>query len=169
MTVNASLKMSLSVAQSGANAFSGGPHWSAAIEHALALVNGTGANQCDIAYVAERTVASATNDDIDLAGVLADALGQTINAVELVAVVIVNKQKDGTANTTNLTIGGAASPVPGFANALAALAPGGVFLMASPGAAGLATVTGSSGDLLRVANSSGAQAKYVIGILARSA
>ncbi|MFO1126371.1 MAG: hypothetical protein U1E25_14580 [Methylocystis sp.] len=64
--------------------------------------------------MAERTVASATNDDIDLAGVLTDALSVTITAAELIALVIINKQKDGTANTTNLTIGNGSDPMIGF-------------------------------------------------------
>ena len=173
MTVAASVRAALSVSQSGANAFSGGPNWSAAIDEVLSLTDGTTANKCDLAYVAERTVASATNDDIDLAGVLTDAFGATITAAELVALLIVNKQKDGTANTTNLTIGAGSNPAVGFLGGttptIGPIRPGGMLLLACPDAAGICAVVAGTGDILRVANSSGAQAKYVIAILARSA
>jgi hypothetical protein len=173
MTVSASVRVALSVSQTGANAFSGGPNWSGAIDEILSFTNGTGANQCDLAYVAERTVASATNDDIDLAGVLTDALGATIIAAELVALLIINKQKDGTANTTDLTIGLGTNPVLGFLGGtlptIGPLKPGAMILLASPGAAGLGVVGAGASDVLRIANSSGAQAKYLIAALARSA
>lgn len=174
MGVTAQIRAALSVSQTGTAAFGNSPSWSAAIEEILSLTNGTGANQADIAYVAERTVASATNDDIDLAGVLSDAMGATITAAELVALLIVNKQKDGTANTTDLTIGnGGVNSAVGFVGAAAhtigPIKPGGIFLLAAGNAAGIGAVTASTGDILRIANSSGAQAKYQIAILARSA
>jgi hypothetical protein len=170
---SAKLSVSMNVNQSGANAFSGGPHWSAAFEQVLNFVNGTGANQADLAYVAERTVASASNDDIDLAGVLTDAFGATFTTAEMVALLIVNKQKDGTANTTNLTIGAGSNPwvgaLGGTTPTIGPIRPGGVLLLASPDAAGIGAVVAGTGDILRVANSSGAQNKFLIGILARSA
>jgi hypothetical protein len=169
MAVAANVRASISVSQTGTAVLGNAPAWSGAIDKTLSFANGTGANQVDIVYVAERSVNSASNDDIDLAGVLTDAFGASITAAELVAVVIVNQQYDGTANTTNLTMGGSASGVPGFTSALWPLSPGGVFEIVSPGAAGLATVTASTGDILRVANSSGATNKYQIAILARSA
>ncbi len=169
MAVAASIRAAVSISQTGAAAFGESPSWSGAFDEVMSLVDGVGANQCDFAYLEERTVNSAANDDIDLRGVLSTAFGATINAVELVAIAVINKKRDGSANTTNLTIGGGSNPVPGFVNALAPLGPGGIFLQASPGASGLATVTAGTGDIIRVANSSGAQAKYVIAILARSA
>lgn len=172
MAVNASLRAALSVSQVGSEAFAGGPNWSAAIEQVLSFANGTGADQADLAYVAERTVASATNDDIDLAGVLTDALGATITAAELAAILIVNKKKDGSANTTNLTIGAGANPMIGFLGAthtIGPIRPGGVFMLACGDASGIGAVTAGTGDILRIANSSGAQNKYLIALLARSA
>ena len=173
MTISASIRAAFSVSQSGAAAFGASPSWSAAIDEVLSFANGTAANQADIAYVAERTVTSGANDDIDLAGVLTDALGATITAAELVALMIINKAKDGTANTTNLTIGGGSAPVTGFLGGttptIGPIPPGGVVMLASPGATGLGAVTATSADILRVANSAGATAKYVVAILARSA
>jgi hypothetical protein len=172
MSVSAKLDVSLSLAETGSNAFSAGPYWTGVLALSQAFANGVGASQADLVYVAERTVASATNDDIDLAGVLADPLGNTVTAAELVALLIINKQKDGTANSTNLTIGAGSNPVVGFLGGttptIGPIRPGGVLLLASPDAAGIGAVTAGTGDILRIANSSGAQAKYLIGVLART-
>ncbi|MFA7308191.1 MAG: hypothetical protein WC026_16135 [Hyphomicrobium sp.] len=169
MAVSATLNAGASVSQTRTAVAGVAPSWSKAINKTLSFANGTGANQADIVYLAERTVASATNDDIDLAGVLTDAFGATITAAELVALIVVNEPLSGVANTTNLTLGGATAFVPGFSAALWPISPGGVFEIASPGAAGLATITATTADILRVSNSSGASATYQILILARSA
>ncbi|PWB94661.1 hypothetical protein [Methylosinus sporium] len=169
MSVTAQLRAALSFSQTRTAVLGAAPSWSAAFDQIVSLVNGTGAGQFDLGYAAERTVASAANDDIDLAGVLTDAYGAAVTIAELVAIMIVNKQRDGTANTTDLTPGGGSNFVPGFSAALPPISPGGIFMMVAPGAAGLATVTASTGDILRVANSSGAQNKFQIAILGRSA
>lgn len=169
MPVSAQLNVSLAVNQSGANAFSGGPFWNGVMSLTQSFSNGTTANKIDIAYVAQRTVASGSNDDIDLAGVLSDALGSTVTAAELVGVLIINKQVDGTANTTNLTIGGSSSGVPGYTSAGEVVEPGGCYLHMNPDATGIATVTASTGDILRVTNGSGASNLYQIAVLARTA
>lgn len=173
MTATAKLDISLATSLAGSNAFSAGPFWSAVMSLTQSFASGTTANKIDIVYMAERTVATATNDDIDLAGVLADALGTTITAAELVGIFIVNEQLDGTDNTTNLTIGGGTNPFTGIWGAtgdtIGPVTPGGCFLIMNPNAAGLGTVTASTGDILRIANSSGATNKYKIAILARSA
>ncbi len=169
MTVSAKLDLSLAVNLKGANAFSAGPFWNGAMLLSQAFSDGTIANKVDRAYMAERTVASAANDDIDLAGVLTDALGVTITAVELVGLLILNKRASGVANTTNLTIGGSTNGVPGFTTAGHVVKPGGAFLLMNPDATGIATVTDFTGDILRITNGSGASNTYQIGVLARSA
>lgn len=169
MAVSAELNVSLAVHQSGANAFSGGPYWNGLMSLSQVFSNGTTANKIDLAYMAERTVASASNDDIDLAGVLTDALGGTITAAELVGILIINKKADGTANTTNLTIGGSSSGVPGYTSAGEVVKPGGIYLHMNPDATGIATVTASTGDILRVTNGSGASNSFQVAILARTA
>jgi hypothetical protein len=169
MAISASIRASVTISQTATAVLGVAPAWANAMDKIVSLTSGTGANQADIAYLAERTVSSASNDDVDIAGVLSDAFGSTITAAELVAIGFVNQQFDGTANTTNLTPGGSSSGVPGFTNALWPISPGGVFLIASPGASGLATVTASTGDIIRIANSSGATAKYILAILARTA
>lgn len=173
MARNAQIAVSLNATDEGNSAF-GGPYWSGAISAALSLGDGTTANKFDRVYIAERTVASATNDDIDLAGVLTTALGTTITAAELVAIMLINGPKavGAAANTTNLTIGGGTNPVVGFSatgDIIGPIRPGGVFLLAAGDAAGIGAVTAGTGDILRIANSSGASATYQIAILARTA
>ncbi len=170
MTAKASISLGVTAGQTGANPY-GGPYWNAAINFASGLASGVAAKQVDIVYLAERTIAASTNDDIDLAGVLADAFGAVITAAELVGIVVVNEPVDPAAarNASNLTIGGSTNPVPGFAAAIVPIEPGGVFAAMSPGAAGLATITAATGDKIRVANGAGGTAKYQIALLARTA
>lgn len=169
MPVSAKLDVSLSVSQSGSNAFAGGPFWNAAMTLSQAFSDGTTANKFDRVYVAERTVLTGANDDIDLSGVLTDAFGSTITAVELVGILLINQAKDGSVNTTNLTVGGSTSGVPGFTTAGSVVKPGGVYLVMNPDATGIATITASTGDILRITNSAGASNKYQIAVLLRSA
>lgn len=169
----ATIKASIAISEAGSNAFSSGPFWNGEMSTTIVLSDGTTAGKADLSYMAERTVASGANDDIDLAGVLVDALGATVTAAELVAIMIKNVQLDGTVNTTDLTIGAGTNPVVGFMGGttptIGPIKPGGVVLLAASDVAGLGAVTASTGDILRVANSSGAENKYQIAILARSA
>jgi len=166
MTNRASINANLTVHQEG-SASGGTLAFDGSMNYAKELAAGIGADQFDIAYVAERTVADGANDDIDLAGVLTDAFGATITAAEVIAVMIINRKKNGQANTTNLTLGGGSNPITGFSTAV--LKPGDMLLMSATTATGLFAVTGGSADNLRIANSAGAQNKYQIAILARSA
>ena len=168
MALSATIKASVEFNQSGGADF-GPQRFQGQVQSLLQLTTGTAANQADLLYVDERTVASATNDDIDLAGVLVSAFGTTITAVEVVAILLINAPLDplATANTTNLTLGGATNPVPNISSG--AIGPRGVVLLADPDAGGLATVTAGTGDILRVANSSGAAATYQLALVCRSA
>lgn len=173
MAVSAEFTMRLAVKKTGAGAFGQISNWGATIEHALSFADGTTANKFDLLYLDERTVSSGANDDIDLAGVLTDALGATITAAELVGIVLVNKQRDGTANTTALTIGGGTNPFVGFLGGttptITKVGPGAAFVLISPDATGLGTVTAGSADVLRIANAAGATNKYMLALLLRSA
>ena len=170
-TVSANFALHVDVAQKGADANFGGPYWNGAIDWVTSFAAGVTAGKVDFAYVTELTIASATNNDLDIAGVLTDVLGTTIAAAEVAAVIVVNKPKDPTAaaNTTNITVGGATAYVPGFATAGPIIEPGGMFAHVSPGAAGMATVTATTADKIRIGNSSGASAKVQVIILMRSA
>jgi len=175
MALTAEIRASIDFNYTGANDF-GPARLQGEIEALLQFASGTGANQADILFIDERTVASATNDDLDLAGVLTNAFGATIAGAELVALFIVNKPKDPTAaaNTTNLTVGVGTNPVtPGFMGGttptIGPIRPGGFLLLGCGDAAGLGVITAGSADLLRIANSSGAPATYQIAVVARSA
>jgi hypothetical protein len=153
----------------GSNDF-GGPDFAATIEKAMSLGSGTTANNADIVFFDVRTVASATNDDIDLAGSLSDAFGATITAAELVALMIINGPRTGAANTTALTVGGGSNPVVGFTSGtIGPILPGGIMLLAAGHGSGLGAVTAGTGDILRIANASGAAATYQIAVIARTA
>jgi hypothetical protein len=162
---------SIRASQAGGNDY-GGPAFEPFVGASLETTLGTGANQADILFVDERQVSSASNDDIDLAGVLTNAFGSTIIAAELVSLLIINAPLSGSANTTNLTIGGGTNPVVGFLGGttptIGPIRPGGFVLLGCGDAAGLGAVTSGTGDILRIANSSGAAARYQIAIVARS-
>lgn len=167
MTLTAELRATLKATQTGANDF-GGPTFKPTIDKILQFASGTGANQADILWADERTIAASSSEDLDLAGVLADAFGATITAAELVAILVVADA----ANTNNVVLGDATSPIPlfGGTNPTFAVKPGGFFFIAAPGAAGQLTVGAGSTDDLKVANSSsGSSVTYKIAILARSA
>jgi len=54
----------------------------------IELSNGTGANSGDLMFHDQRTLAASANEDLDLAGSLANAFGTTLTFVELRAVLI---------------------------------------------------------------------------------
>jgi hypothetical protein len=170
-TVTGAISLSASMSETGTNAFSGGPNWGGQIDFSASLRDGTTAGRFDLAYMAERTVNASTNDDIDLAGVLTTPLGESVASAEIVGIIIVNKPKDpsAAANLSSLTIGAGSNPVAAFTNAGRTITPGGFFAEFSPAATGLAAIAAGTGDILRVANGSGGQAKYQIAIFARSA
>jgi hypothetical protein len=175
MAVSGLIKVHFNIALAGSAILGNAPHWNGLIEIANSFSDGTGANQADKVYVAERTVASNTNDDIDLTGSLSDALGATITAAELAALLIYNKPLDPAAdNTTNLTIGAGSNPMLGFLGGttptIGPIRPGCFMLLGGvANAGGFGAISAGVGDILRVANSAGAQAKYQIGVVARSA
>lgn len=174
MTIqNATLVAQLRATQLGTNDFGGGATFTPDISAVINLTNGTAAGQANLLWADERTVSSASNDDLDLNGVLTSAFGATISAVELVALLVINAPKTGAANTTNLTIGGATNPVTGFMGGttptIGPIRPGSFVFLGSSDVAGFGAITASTGDILRIANSSGAAATYQIAILARNA
>lgn len=172
MGLTAKIKASVEAIQTGTNDY-GAPRFTPQLAEVIELVSGTVAGAADLVFVDERTVASAANDDLDLAGVLTSALGSTITFVEIVAILLINKSKAGVANTTNLTVGVGSNPFLGFLGGttptLGPIRPGGVVLLACPADVGIGTVAAGTGDILRIANSSGASATYQIAILGRSA
>ena len=168
MPLSTTIKASVEFNQSGGADF-GPQRFAGSVSTLLQLASGTGANQADIVWADERTVASATADDIDLYGVLTSAFGATINAVEVVAFLLINAPLDplATANTTSLTVGGDAAAVPNITSG--PIGPRGAMLLVDPDAGGLATVTATTGDVIQVTNGSGAAATYQVVLVCRSA
>lgn len=176
-TLRAELTAKFSAIQSGSNDF-GGPSFQPVISKVLQFTNGTGAGQADILFADERTLGASASEDLDLAGVLADAFGATIAAAEVVAILVIA----AAANTNNVIIGDATQPVPLFGGAAGvggdpagsnptfSVKPGGFFFVAAPNAAGLFTVGAGATDDLKITNSSsGSAVTYQVAILARTA
>lgn len=167
MSLTSKIVLELSAVQMGSNDF-GGPEFTPLMRKALTFASGVGANQADLLFADTRTLAASATEDLDLAGVLTDAFGAVITAAELVAIFVFADA----ANTNNVVIGDATSPIPlfGGTNPTFAVKPGGWFCVGAPNAAGLLTVGAGSTDDLKIANSgSGTGVTYAIAVLARSA
>lgn len=138
------------------------------------LTDGVGLDQADLIYQAERTVLTAANDDLDLSGTtLLDPLGVALAFVKIKTLMIINAPRSGVANTTTLTIGGGTNAVTGLLGGttptLGPMKPGEVLLRHSSSLAGLCNVVAGTADILRIANSAGATARYQILIIGTSA
>jgi hypothetical protein len=121
-------------------------------DYSTTFSNGTGANQGNMFWHDQRTTDS-TGESLDLAGGLTSAFGTTITFAVVKGIVI----RASTSNSTNVVISRPANGLVVFAaqgDELAGLKPGGLFVWTDPSAAGL-TVTAGTGDLLKVAASSG--------------
>jgi hypothetical protein len=122
--------------------------------------------QTDVLFSDSRTIAASSNDDLDLRGVLIDALGATINAAEIVAIYV----EAVAGNTNNVVVGGATSnafvgPF-GAATHTVAVQPGQCFMVTSKNGW---PVTAGTGDILRIANSgAGSSVNYNIVIIGRT-
>ncbi|WP_257164685.1 hypothetical protein [Bradyrhizobium sp. SRS-191] len=126
---------------------------------------GSGYGKADIAFSDDRALSASTNENLDMAGALVDAFGQTIAAAKVKAIVIDNLES----SVGVLTIGGAASntfngPFSGATYTID-LKPGDRAVFASRTGW---TVTAATGDLLKVACSSAGAANYHVTMIASS-
>lgn len=135
------------------------------------LASGTGAGQADLVFSDTRTIAASGNDDIDLAGGLTDALGNTLTFARVKGLIV--SAAEG--NTNNVHVGGDATSTfltwVGAEADYVVLRPGATLaLFAGPADATGYAVTASTGDLLRITNgSSGSSVTYDIVIVGASA
>jgi len=110
------------------------------INRALELPNGTGANQANVLYHGQRTLADAADETLDLyGGTLLDSLKNALTMEKLKVLFLKN-----TSVEASLLIGGAGTtPVDLFADPADAfkLRPGGVFLTTAPDANGILLTT----------------------------
>lgn len=127
------------------------------------LTDGTGAGQANMLFSDTRTLASNTSESLDLAGGLTPAFGPAITFTKTKLILVAADP----ANTTNLTIGnvtnGIVAPF-GAATHSLLVPPGGFVLIATPDNTAFG-VTAGTGDLLKIANASGAAANYDVVIL----
>lgn len=135
------------------------------ISEVLHLVGGTDAvNKADILFSDTRTLAASASEDLDLAGVLADAFGATIAAAEIVAIFV----KAAAGNTNSVIVGAATAPFAGPLGATGTytIRPGEYYLAVSQ--TGWAVGAGTTDDL-KIANSGGTTGvTYNIVILGRT-
>lgn len=122
-------------------------------DYSKTFANGTGANQANMWWHDQRTLAASATENLDLAGVLLSVFGTTITFTSIKAVVVVA----AAGNTNDVqVIRESTNGVPLFL-ALGdgiALPPGAIFAYINPNANGV-VVTGVTGDLLRFVNSAG--------------
>lgn len=132
---------------------------------ALNLKTGSGLNQANLMFADRRTLAASASEELDLSGVLLDVFGVPLSFAKVKAIYIVADE----ANTNDVVLGGAAAnaffgPF-GAATHKLNVPPGGVALLAAPGANGW-PVTPGTADILKVANSAaGTPVSYEIVIV----
>lgn len=132
------------------------------------LAPGVGVGQADRIWHDQRTLAASATEDLDLAGVLVDALGATFALARVRALIVAA----AAGNVNNVVLGAAAanpwSTMLGAAGTVQ-VRPGGILAAIAPDAVGYA-VTADTGDLLRVANGgAGSAVTYDIVIIGASA
>jgi hypothetical protein len=120
----------------------------------LRMTDGVGADQADERFDDSRTLAASASEDLDLSGVLTNALNEVIVFVKVKAIIVIA----AAGNTNNVVIGGAASntfvgPF-GAATHTIEIGPGDFFAISRRGLAGLG-VTAGSADKLKIANGGG--------------
>ena len=132
------------------------------------VANGTGADQADLVFRDQRTLAATTGEDLDLAGSLTDSFGTTITFARVKMLYVAS----AAANGDTIAVGGAAANqfINWVANAtdIVNVSPGGAFMLFAPGATGYA-VTAGTGDLLKIYNAHSAEGTYDIVIVGASA
>lgn len=141
------------------------------VNRLVQLIDGTTAGKADRIYAATRTIAASSNDDLDLAGVLADDFGQTITFARVKALYVAA----AASNANNVVVGAAASnPWVGLLTATGTITirPGAFSVPVCCGVAdatGYAVVAGT-GDILRVANGGASTSvTYDIAVIGASA
>lgn len=119
----------------------------------LPFVTGAGANQADLYYPLAINIAASSSTTLDLSGAIVGALGETVVFVRVKAILLA-----ADATNTNSIILGAAGSAPflgplGGTTPTITVPPGGIALLGRQDATGW-TVTNSSNDQLKLANSS---------------
>lgn len=135
----------------------------------FAWTDGSGLGQANQVFHDTRELAASASEELDLAGVLTNAVGATATFARVKALLVYAAKT----NANNVVVGGAASNA--FASMFGAathtqiVKPGGLWLVAADDAVGY-PVTAATGDLLKIANSgAGSVVKYDVVIIGASA
>jgi hypothetical protein len=145
----------------------GSPASDELLAYSKSLLTGTGSSQADKVFSDQRTIVASSSETLDLTA-LTDPFGVTLTFAKVKAILIVASAN----NTNDVVIGNAASnpflgPLAGTTPTIT-LKPGGAVLLTAP--VGGWTVTDSSTDNLKVANSSsGSSVVYDVVIIGTSA
>ena len=146
---------------------------SSRLEYAGSLADGVGADQADVLWHDERTIAAAGNDDLDLTDLTSALFSSTVTfgLASVKAVLVVNTETSGPAV---LRVGGAGAvagafgaPFAGDQDAVVEV-PADSGLLLTNKTTGWPVADGSS-DILRIANPGASAVTYRIAILGTSA
>lgn len=124
------------------------------IKTLIELTDGAGANQANLFWTDQRTLAASASENLDLAGGLTDAFGATLTFVRVKGIII----EAAAANTNSVVVGGHGSAA--FVNWVSdatdklVVRPNTVFALLSGDATAYA-VTATTGDMLTITNSAG--------------
>lgn len=125
------------------------------------VADGSGADQMDIIWHDQRTLAAGTPENLDLSGSLTDAYGTTMNFAIVKLIMVAS----ASANDGLIQVGGAGSNT--FVNWVANSSDilnvrnGGALMLFAPDATGYA-VTAGTGDILKINNSGASSGVYDI-------
>lgn len=129
------------------------------------LTKGSGANQFNAAYLADRTVSNGTPDTIDLnAGTIKEPDGVTaVSLTDIILLAILNRS---TTAGQNLQVGGGTNDITTIlgASGVITIFPGGLLLLTNPNASGYG-ITASTADILDINVAAGTSVPYSIAIL----
>lgn len=139
------------------------------VQQSYGMTTGTGAGQADKVYAATRTITASSNDDLDLNGVLVDALGVIVPFLRVKALIV----RAAATNVNNLVMGGGATnPVTtilGGTTPTLTIRPGGSLFLVATDATAYA-VTAATADILRFTNGgAGSSVTYDVIIIGASA
>ncbi len=144
---------------------------SSKLEFSASLADGTGADQADKVWHDERTIAAASNDELDLNMLTTTIFGSTvtINLAKVKAILVVNLSTNA---GDELEVGGAATnpftgPFNGVASAVVEVGPDSALLLCNKKDGW--PVTNGSSDTLRIRNPNAAAVSYRIVIVGTSA
>lgn len=145
----------------------GTQNYPATLSYTRALASGVIINTIDLMFDDTRPLTSSQTENLDLAGSLVDAVGQTLTFAKIVAIGL----SAPSTNTVDIVFGNHATaafvgPFGAAAHTLA-LTPGGCIVLCNPTLAGWA-VTPTTADMIKVTNGAAASS-YSIVILGRSA